>query len=69
MKVDQVRDDCLGAFRLQEVYQVVVRRGQELDEDLTDYADTGLLDIQDLDVVKIIDDVAGRAFLNFRRDG
>ena len=61
-EVDQIRNHCLSAFCLEQLNQVVVGCREEFDKDLTDYTDTGLLDIKDLKVVKILDDIAAELF-------
>ena len=61
-EVDEVRNDCLGSLRLQQVYQVVVGSRKEFDKNLADHAHARFFDIQDLNVVEIRDDVAAELF-------
>ena len=61
-EVDKVGNDRLSAFRLQQVYQVVVGSRKEFYKDLANHAHARFFDIQDLNVVEIRDDVAAELF-------
>ena len=61
-EVDQVGNDRFGSLCFQQVYQMVVGSRQEFYKDLADHAHARLLDIEDLDIVKVIDDLTAEFF-------
>ena len=54
-KINQIRYNCLSAFRLQKLCKMIVCGRQELDKDLAYDADTRFLHIADRNGVKFMD--------------
>ena len=73
-KVDQIRNDCFGSLCLQQIYQMVVGGRQEFYQDLAYDTYTGLLNIENFNIVKVVDNVtaelpefpAGRVSLGYK---
>ena len=57
-EIDQIRYNCLSAFRFQKLCQMIICSRQELDKDLTYDADTRLLHITDRNGIKFVNHFA-----------
>ena len=57
-EVQQIRNHSFRTFTFQQFYQMIVAGRRELHEDLADYADTGLLDIQYRNRIEITNDLS-----------
>ena len=57
-EIDQIRYNCLSAFRFQKLCQMIICSRQELDKDLTYDAHTRLLHITDRNGIKFVNHFA-----------